>query len=195
VDGEPSETIARFEQGLAAGLDPDNARRAGPDAGCTPDRVVTGLRSRWLHRRCQVCGHTFRPGDEVRVEADGRVLHDLPGLRCAQGDAAPASASESVSLDAFFQGLEAAWPLSDDIRITRLVGDHALLAPPRAGFARHACRVCGHTFRPLENVVICPCSPNAPRCLAAVHRDLVHQLHCWDEWIKSEGSARCLLAT
>jgi rubredoxin len=187
--------VKRFNQGLAAGLDPDSARQDHPDLAGGPHRVTTGLRSRWLHRRCQVCGHTFRPGDEVRVDADGRVLHDLPGLRCAEGDAGLTAVSSSGALKAFFEGLEAAWPLSDDIPITRLVGDHPLLAPPRAGFARHACRVCGHTFRPSENVVICPCSPSAPRCWATVHRDLMHQLHCWDEWIKGEGSARCLLAT
>ncbi len=43
-----------------------------------------------------------------------------------------------------------------------------------------------------DHVVICPCSPAKPRCRAAVHRDLLRQLHCWDEWVRMRKDDVCL---
>ena len=133
---------AQFSAGLAVGLDPDSASGSELAAENRPQRTLTSLRSRWLHRLCPVCGHTFRPGDEVLVSPDGQVVHDLPGLRCHSGHTE--AAAGQVQAQAFFVGLAEAWPLPADVPLMRLKGDHWLLAPPRAGFRRPACRVCGH---------------------------------------------------
>lgn len=180
---------AQFSAGLAAGLDPDSAsgRELAADNG--PRRTLTSLRSRWLHRLCPVCGHTFRPGDEVLVLPGGQVAHDLPGLRC-HGDYTETAAGHEQA-QAFFVGLAEAWPLPADVPLVRLEGDHWLLAPPRAGFRRPACRVCGHSFRSLDHVVLCPCDPVNPRCRVAVHRDIFRQMHCYDQWAQGK-SRRCL---
>ena len=87
----------------------------------------------------------------------------------------------------FFKGLAEAWPLPVDVPLVRLEGDHWLLAPPRAGFRRPACRVCGHSFLPLDHVVICPCDPVNPRCRVAVHRDIFRQMHCYDQWVQGKS--------
>ncbi len=97
---EAAHTIAApiadpFRFGMAAGLEADPGVPAADLRNPRPVHRTTGLRSRWLHRRCAVCGHTFRPGDQV---------------------------------------------------------------------------------------VICPCDPVSPRCRAAVHRDLLKQIHCWELW-------------
>jgi hypothetical protein len=81
--------------------------------------------------------------------------------------------------------------LPTDVPLLRLTGEHWLLAPPRAGFRRHACRVCGHTCRPLDQVVICPCDPLQPCCRVAVHRDMFKQLYCYDHW-RQGADPRCL---
>lgn len=64
--------------GQEAGLDP-------PLAGSTADGVaLTHVSSPWHYRICAVCGHSFRRGDRVHVEDDGRrVVHLAPELSCA----------------------------------------------------------------------------------------------------------------
>jgi len=178
-----------FEAGLAVGLDPDG-QPPGGHSDAVGTRRPTTLRSRWLHRRCLACGHSFRLGDEVALRPDGWVLHDMPGLRCAGGEAT--MPPDPTAQRNFFAGLDAAWPLPDDITPLRLEAGHDLLAPPYQGHARASCRICGHTFRPGDQVIICPCSPEAPKCRAAVHRDTLHQLHCWDEWIRERSEPTCL---
>jgi hypothetical protein len=185
-----TQVAARFSTGLAAGLDPDGAAGTELPAKGEPQHIITSLRSRWLHRLCPICGHTFRPGDEVLAVPDGPVVHNLPGLRCRGGH--PEAASNHARAQAFFVGLAEAWPLPVDVPLVRLEGDHWLLAPPRAGFRRPTCRVCGHSFRPLDHVVICPCDPVNPRCRVAVHRDLFRQMHCYDQW--AQGKSRYCLA-
>lgn len=185
--------MQRFEAGLAAGLDPDSQSAGQGENPADAQQRITTLRSRWLHRRCACCGHSFRLGDEVARGANGGMLHDMYGLRCiGGGNAAPPN--PQMKRD-FFTGLDQAWPTPTEIGIERLEEPHPLLAPPDRGHVRSACRVCGHTFRPGDHVVICPCSPSANpeerKCVAAVHRDTLQQLHCWDEWVKA-GSDTCL---
>ncbi len=184
-----SEQTARFAAGLAAGLDPETPNLRADRSATEASYAVTTLRSRWLHRLCPVCGHTFRPGDEVLVSPAGQVVHDLPGLRCHSGRTETAASGGQAQ--AFFAGLAEAWPLPADVPLVRLDGDHWLLAPPRAGFRRPACRVCGHSFRPLDHVVLCPCDPGNPRCRVAVHRDIFRQMHCYDQWAQGKNR-RCL---
>jgi hypothetical protein len=154
---------------------------------------VTSRRSPWLHRRCRVCGHSFRVGDRVRIGQGGAVAHDMPMLRCCGGDTdADAQATLLLEERQFYAGLAAGWPMALSRELTRLEPGHPLLAPPRAGHRRASCRVCGHSFRPGDLVLICPCSPARPICRAAVHRDLLHQLHCWDIWQAAPRGARCI---
>ncbi len=188
-----------FDQGVAAGLDPDS--RLAPEqsrlfgsASREQERRVTGMRSPWVYRRCSTCGHSFRLGDEVILGSSGEVVHDMPGLRCAPAaspDTPPPTAAWGRYED-FFAGLNQACPLPLDVPVLRLVGEHPLLAPPQRGHARLACRVCGHTFRPSDHVVICPCFPDAPRCVAAIHQDPWRQLYCWDEWRRAGDRNICL---
>lgn len=188
-DCEITDIRRLFDQGLAAGLDPDSSARSCTSIESVADRhAVTTLRSRWLHQRCKTCGHSFRLGDEVLVLQNGEVVHDMPGLRCHGKQIGEICAGSSEYHILFFSGLEAAWPLPDDVSVVRLKPGDPLLAPP----PRQTCRVCGHTFRPDDHVVICPCSPHAPRCQAAVHRDLLRQLHCWDEWVRESKGKICL---
>jgi len=184
LDAEKNDIHVFFEQGLAAGLDPDSSVPAHTTGESAADRkIVTSLRSRWLYGLCGVCGHNFRLGDEVRILENGSVVHDLPGLRCAGGDA-PQDVGGAEDRGRFFKGLATAWPMAADVPVKRLEPGDPLLAPPHQGHARAICRVCGYTFRVGDHVVVCPCSPGEPRCRAAVHRDLLRQLHCWDQWMR-----------
>lgn len=170
---------AAFAAGLAVGLDPDAHAAGGqPQADlATPQHVITTLRSRWLHRPCPTCTHTFRPGDAVVVQANGQVVHDMPQLQCPAVTRDPATSA--VDQHALFAGLAHAWPLPDAIPVLPLEPERWLVAQPRVGFSRHACRVCGYSLRPGDRVVLCPCDPSTPRCRVAVHRDILQQLHCW----------------
>lgn len=181
--------LEQFEAGLAMGLDPDS-QAMGEEGNAGDTQRTTTLRSRWLHRRCSICGHSFRLGDEVVVRTGIGALHDMTGLRCAGGK--NADPPDPAIKRLFFEGLDQAWPMPEGVKIARLEGDHYLLASPHKGHARAACRVCGHTFRPGDHVVICPCSPEVPKCIAAVHRDTLNQLHCWDEWVKARTGDTCL---
>lgn len=169
-----------FSKGIAAAMDPINAavEREG--------RAVTSLFSPWLHGHCKHCGHSFRPGDEVYVFPDGHVVHDSGLLPCkGEGSAA---ALENNATEAFFQGLDNAWPPPEGLPVVRLEQGHPLLAPAFAGFKRHACAVCGHTLRLHDMVIICPCQPHKPTCQVAVHRDPLHNLNCWSLWGVEDGN-------
>ncbi len=124
--------------------------------------------------------HTFRMEDEVNIAPDGTVRHDSDLLPCARGGPQPAAAPEAMN--AFFEGLNEAWPPSINVPVVRLTAGHLLVRPPRARFRRRTCFVCAHTLRVHDFVVICPCSPRAPLCEVAVHRDIVHGLYCLDAW-------------
>ena len=176
---------AEFGHGEAAALDPENA------AAVQGGHAVTTRQSRWFHRRCPVCQHTFRSGDEVRVSEDGTVLHESAAPACASGSESEPAPAGTVA--AFFAGLDESWPPPSDMPVIRLEHGHRLLAPPPPGsrFQRHICVGCGHTLRPHDSVVICPCSPRDPICEVAIHRDPLHGLHCWEDWNPGGRRTHC----
>lgn len=189
---------SRMEAGIAAGQDPNTAEVFRPQPEKALRHAVTTTRSRWIHRRCPTCAHTFRLGDRVAVAGDGGVMHDMPGLDCTTLEGAGSMADSGLNEEQIqlYQGLIEAWPMQKKLVPKRLSGDHFLLAPPRGNIPRRSCRVCGHTFRAGDLVVICPCHPENPEnCMAAVHRDLRNRLHCWDEWAKGPMQEQCLAMT
>lgn len=180
ADG-PGWLLRQFATGLVAGL--AGKSEASPRAPAPGETELTTLRSAWLCHRCPVCGHSFRVGDRVRHVAQGCTVHAIPGLCPTAAEAAvEPEAGGDILRDAFLAGLERACPLPTNVPVHRLVRGHNLLAPPAPGLPRHYCRVCGHTFRPGEIVIICPCHPDAPKCRVGVHRDHIRNLWCWDEW-------------
>jgi hypothetical protein len=170
-----AEVYQSFQRGVAVAMDPlnDDAIRHG-------GKAITTLSSHWLARFCPVCQHTFRIGDEVFIDEQGVVCHFSTLLPCHQG--AEASPRTSKETSVFFQGMDETYPPPGDVPIIRLEEGHELLAPQSRQFRRHRCAVCGHTFRLNDHVVICPCSPNEPQCITAIHRDPIHGLHCFDAW-------------
>lgn len=164
-----------FDRGIAAAMDPvnDNAIEKG-------GKAITTLNSYWLARFCPVCQHTFRLGDVVFIDEQGTVCHFSALLPCRKGAEVFPSVSKETSV--FFEGMDETYPPPDDVRIVRLKEGDELLAPTSRQFRRRRCAVCGHTFRLNDHVVICPCSPNEPRCITAIHRDTIHGLHCFDAW-------------
>jgi hypothetical protein len=177
---------AELQRGIAAAMDPLN--RGAVHGG----HAVTSLHSPWLHQPCPVCRHTFRVGDEVEIDRDTTVRHHSALLPCAGGELA--ARPKNSELNAFLAGLDHAWPPPPGVSVHRLEDGgqwQRLLAAPTAGFRRHSCAVCGHTLRPLDMVVICPCEPGQPRCQVAIHRDPVHGLNCWDAWSPGEFRLHC----
>lgn len=180
---ESGELLRQLRLGEAAAMDPTNAEAV------QGGRAVTTLQSRWLHLRCRTCGHTFRTGDAVEIAADGSVRHRSAELPCAGGVAGSDPGSPTIT--AFFAGIDEAWPPPRDLPVRRLVPGDLLLSPPRGGFRRRACAVCGHTFRPHDHVIFCPCEPGSSSCLIAIHRDPVHGLHCWEDWNPGAYQLHC----
>ena len=180
-----------FSAGLRTGLDPHTAEQDESQRNGLSLQSLTSLRSPWLHKLCKVCGHTFRPGDEVRILEGKEVVHDMPGFRCDGHDGLTGLGDGLGRIVDFYEGIALAWPMPVDVPILRLEAGHWLLAPSRDGLRRPVCRVCGHSFRPMDHVVICPCRPNDPSCRVAIHRDLFRQLHCYDEW-KNGLNRNCL---
>lgn len=174
---------AQFDAGEAAAKDPTNATAVEGGA------AVTTLRSRWLHLRCPECKHTFRTGDDVEVATDGTVRHHSAQLPCA-GDVTTAAGS-SHEVDEFFAGVEQTWPSPPDLPIRQLREGDMHVAAPIAAFRRHSCAVCGHTLRVKDQVILCPCSPGAPMCAVAIHRDPVRGMHCWDAWSPDQYRKHC----
>lgn len=142
--------------------------------------AVTLVTSPWLFQICPECLHTFRVGDEVEVELDKSIRHAGSRGQCLcelAGTADPAGEAAR-----FYEGLNEAWPAPEEFHILRLEPGHELLARPRGATGRRSCAICAHTFRPNDLVVICPCSPAEPLCAAAIHRDVIHNMTCWDAW-------------
>jgi hypothetical protein len=152
---------------------------ANEDAIRSGGAATTNLHSPWLAELCSVCGHTFRIGDRVQVEAGGMARHCSPELPCDEGGK---NMEPDPEVEGFFQGLNDAWPPRHPVQVHRLEAGHELLMTPRGSARRRTCAVCGHTFRRNDHVVICPCNPDAPKCRTAVHRDVVRGLLCYDSW-------------
>ncbi|TKD03189.1 hypothetical protein [Polyangium fumosum] len=172
-----------FDRGLGKGRDPT---RKEPAAG---GGTRTTIRSPWLGKTCTHCGHTFRRGDAVDPAGAARdeVRH---GEVCPDEETISASAS-SREREAFYAGVASAHPPPEGLPLVRLLpGDPRLAAPGGAG-RRPSCVICGHTLRPFDEVVVCPCSPEAPLCRGAVHRDAIRTMYCFDEWQKSKIGQHC----
>jgi hypothetical protein len=155
----------------------------GIETGLAPQREqatddsVTSPPSWWFNLECTTCGHTFRSGDRVRVDAVTRlVVHLEPGLGCAGGPAT----EQDPETARFAAGLLSAWP--SGARVVELTENDWRLPQPSTGRAGQRCLYCAHTFRPGEQVVVCPCRRDEPACGAAVHRDPARGLPCWERW-------------
>ncbi len=174
-DGSSSEQLVRcaFERGLSGAR--NEASLSALESGAS---AITTLHSSWLQQLCPICRHTLRIGDLVQKSPEGQIRH-APGLAVCVGRDAIRSEFSADTL-AFFSGLEIEWP--PKAPLLRLEASHWLVAPPRVGMRRNSCFFCGHTLRPGDTVVLCPCSPAAPLCSAAMHLDVRRGLHCYTEW-------------
>jgi hypothetical protein len=206
--GGPSPAAYDFLLGQAGG------RREAVDAPSTegdagpgePGEEVTVVTSQLLRKlgsagtTCPVCHHSFRLGEQISIErADtesGVVLkHRSRRLDCLNPEAREES---SAAAELFHLGLDEANPPPPELCTVRLRREHDLLRlhpGPGDGTAptRHRCWVCGHTFRPDEVVIHCTCSPHAPNCASAVHRDPDHGLVCYDDWKAQHPGVPCLM--
>jgi hypothetical protein len=175
-----------FEQGLLAGAESHSLP--------TGDSARITATSRWLNRRCGRCNHTFRRGDPVRVDpGSGDVRHLDPATHCGS-DADDVAASPAA--EAFIAGLLQAWPAAGEVPVFRLAEGDLQVATPGAGPLAMTCLVCGHTFRPGDYVVVCPCAqdvddPRRAFCSVSVHRDPARGLNCWDDWLPAGRPRRC----
>ncbi|MDJ0837765.1 MAG: hypothetical protein QNK37_14715 [Acidobacteriota bacterium] len=176
------EVKREFEVGIAEAMDPSGVIT-------TPgENQVTTHASTWVYDTCITCGHSFRVGDEVQIDEQGAVRHHSALLPCA-GDGKSAELGEEARtvLKEFFEGLDEVRPPPKHLPIIRLEDGHLLTAPPLGQMKRRGCAFCGHTFRPGDHVIVCPCNPGDPRCILAIHRDPMHGLNCWETW--NPGSA------
>lgn len=196
----PGSVEAEINLGISVGQEPQAAFTDDTASGV----VVTRSSSWWNHRRCTTCGHTFRRGDRVLVDSGAQTAqHLVPGLNCGiDPEAADAPAGSAVpgtpgtsDRDEFAAGLLKTWPPS--VAISRIAPTDWRI--PRPGSRRQppTCLYCGHTFRPGEYVVICPCiagtpdEPGKPACQTAVHRDPAAGLPCWERWQPDGTLTRC----
>ncbi|MGW5128272.1 hypothetical protein ACWEQ7_30385 [Streptomyces sp. NPDC004069] len=206
-----SELRQEFQLGLAGGRGAAGAPNRLPDgtdetAAGNVDResqeatVVTAQlldKLGQVAQLCPDCHHTFRLGEEVAVErapGSGHAVlrHQGPQARCT----APGSGDMSRAATEFHEGLDAANPPPAELHPVRLWPGHPLLAL-HAGVhggphTRFSCWVCGMTLRPGELVIHCTCSPTAPSCQWAIHRDPDRGNLCYDEWKEQHGSIPCL---
>lgn len=172
-----------FRRGLGAALDPETEAAMAHEG-----RALTTKDSWWVHTICAdpACKHTFRKGDEVLLDGEGQVRHCSALLPCA-GELTE-SADQSEALTQFYAGMNAAWPPPADLRVERLGVDHCLVRL-HPGFPRRTCFVCGHTLRPNDQVIVCPC--HQPECQVAIHRDPEHGMNCLDVWRPDQKTSSC----
>jgi hypothetical protein len=183
----PGKVTAQLSLGIERGLEP---QAAFADDGAT-GVVTTRSSSWWNFRRCKTCGHTFRRGDRVLVDPVRRIAqHLVPGLACGTDPDADLAVGEPAATravgrdrDDFAAGLLKTWPSA--VPVSRIGASDWRLPRPDRGRQAPACLYCGHTFRPGEYVVVCPCRTaigEKPACATAVHRDPAAGLPCWDTW-------------
>ncbi|MFJ3673136.1 hypothetical protein ACIPSE_42425 [Streptomyces sp. NPDC090106] len=200
--GGPSPAAYDFLLGQAGGR---REATDGPVADGEPGEEVTVVTSQLLRQlgsagtTCPVCHHSFRLGEQISIEraesGPGVVLkHHSRRLDCLH---AGADAASSAAAELFHAGLDEANPPPSDLGTVRLRRGHDLLrvhpGPGGGAPSRHRCWVCGHTFRPDEVVIHCTCSPDAPNCASAVHRDPDHGLVCYDDWKAQHPGVPCLM--
>jgi hypothetical protein len=185
--------------GLTAGIEAGQFPRGPADAA---GRTLTTASSRWLGIRCGKCQQTFRRGDMVLAGAGLETIRHLdPRLRCGPDGPGPAGGVTSADAPArdtedFVRGLLDEWPPITRVPVYQLTEDDWQVTGPHSGPDSPACRGCGHTFRPGDYVIICPCAgadddPRRGYCQIAVHRDPGRGLSCWDDWAPSGRLPRC----
>ena len=187
----PRKVAAELTLGIEVGLEP----QAGFSDDGASGMVTTQSSSWWNFRRCKTCGHTFRRGDRVLVDAMARtVKHLTPGLNC--GSDAESAVVAGEDRDAFTAGLLFTWPPM--VSITRIGAGDWRIPRPGSTWQAPTCLYCGHTFRAGEYVVVCPCQSDQgrpPACATAVHRDPAAGLPCWDNWQPSGQLTICPTTT
>jgi hypothetical protein len=182
VTGEEERLRRRFERGQRRGRDPVNTGADG--------EAITSADSLWLADYCPECGHTFRKGDRVYVRYGPplEVRHHSPALPCSgliqQGD----EEEDDERARRFHQALDRANPPPEGTNTVRLLPGHPLLVTvnPRLG-----CAFCSKTFRSFELALLCPCSPDDPKCNLGVHRDPSKGNDCFDAWLAGGRLTRC----
>jgi hypothetical protein len=172
----------RFERGRRRGRDPVNTGVDG-EAMTTADSV-------WLADYCDECGHTFRQGDRVFVQYGPPLVvwHHSTALPCSHSVESGGETPDDARAQLFHQALDAANPPPAGMHTERLLPGHRLLVPVQP---RLHCAFCSKTFRPYEMAVICPCSPEDPKCGLGVHRDPGRGNDCYDAWVASGPLVRC----
>ncbi|MCC6458995.1 MAG: hypothetical protein IT260_00900 [Saprospiraceae bacterium] len=175
---------ALFDEGLNAAKDPSNSAYLKGGA------AITSLDSSWLHTECERCNHSFRNGDPVFIETDGKVYHNSTRLACSGKQEGESNFNPEDILE-FNLGIVTTYPPPANIPIEVLREGHTLLAPPLAGLKRHKCAICGHTLRQNDIVVLCPCHPESPKCFVSIHWDPFKGLNCWGEWNSNQDQLYC----
>ena len=156
--------VCEFYRGLGEGRD-RNAPAPAPGV-----EAVTTPSSKWFGLLCPESGHTFRRGDRVRFGAGFEPhLINLP------------QETPSGDVTEFLRGLEKGAGQTVTPRRIVAPGD-PLLGWIRGKIPRRRCAICGHTIRPYEIVVTCPCEPRQPLCELPVHQDPSRSLACYDAW-------------
>ncbi|WP_250287140.1 hypothetical protein [Frankia sp. CiP1_Cm_nod2] len=134
---------------------------------------------------------TSRDAAKGAREGTGNAGKDTANGSTANGSSANGASGDAEELAAFAAGLLVAWPPAGDVPVVRLAAHAPQVARPGPGLDAAGCLVCGHTFRPGEQVVVCPCGMYREVCVAAVHRDPVAGLTCWDDWRPDGGLTHC----
>ncbi|MFG1722644.1 hypothetical protein ACGFII_28860 [Micromonospora chalcea] len=180
---------AAFNAGQRRGEDPASMMESG--------RAVTTGNSRWFQSFCKSCSHNFRLGDAVRVDLDDRgaikdVRHD--GTPWCGGKGAAPPLDPGIA-NRFFEGIDAVDPPVTPY-VERLLTGHPMLQVRdgvRLKQRRAHCMVCNNTLRPLEQVVICVCSPDRKVCALTVHRDSAHNLLCYEEYLGAQRGGKIIV--
>jgi hypothetical protein len=175
----PDEEIAKFNKGKGAARNPYNKDN------CRNQHVITRLESDWTYTHCKKCSHTFRIDDTVFITPDGNVNHDHILLNCSENQSG-ADIIITEEVVSYYKGITEAYFADKSIKFQLVSPENDetayLIKPPFNGFKRNKCGICSHTIREHDIVVICPCSPDAPRCKIAVHLDPFRGLNCWGAW-------------
>ena len=180
--------IEEFYQGFNASMDPYN--RNNLQGGV----AITTLSSAWLYKTCRSCQHSFRLDDTVQITREGEIYHDMELLRCS-GE--PAERDELITneISDFYDGILETYTPDAGFSASILTSENEavahLLAPAVYGFKRYHCGICRHTLRKNDIVVLCPCSPDRPKCRMAIHWDPFRGLNCWGEWKSQKAELYC----
>ncbi|CAL9565655.1 hypothetical protein SUDANB95_04684 [Actinosynnema sp. ALI-1.44] len=174
-----------FTEGLRRGVDRTNSGVDGP--------AVTTANSFWVaggQQVCPVCRHTFRVNDRVHVQhatADGgaRVVHASEELPC-HGDATVGQRDDPALATEFYAAIDRLDALNQVAQRLN-PGSWMVANLPK----RVRCAGCGHSLRPFEAVVLCPCDETAPKCKLPVHHDPARGLDCRDRWLLNKKLAHC----